>query len=212
VTDSGNFSARKELSVAVSPAHLTVAKTADASTVSAGSQIGFTVTLGNTGDATATGVSVTDNLPAASGVNWAVASGSGWSIAGSPPSQHLVAPATIAGHASSQVHVTSTTTTGSCGTLSNSVSASSTNGGSGNASASVTVTCPPPPPVKCVVPKVVGKKLAAAKKRIKKAHCSVGKIKHKHAAKSKRGKVLAQSPKPGRKLKNHAKVNLTVGK
>jgi beta-lactam-binding protein with PASTA domain len=62
------------------------------------------------------------------------------------------------------------------------------------------------------VPKVVGRRLAAAKKRIRKAHCAVGKIKHKHAAASKRGKVISQSPKPGRKLKNLAKINLVVGK
>jgi beta-lactam-binding protein with PASTA domain len=67
-------------------------------------------------------------------------------------------------------------------------------------------------PPKCVVPKVVGKRLAAAKTKIRKAHCSVGKITHKHVAASKRGKVISESPKPGRRLKNHAKVNLTVGK
>jgi YVTN family beta-propeller protein len=72
---------------------------------------------------------------------------------------------------------------------------------------------PPPPPVvpRCHVPKVVGKKLSPAEKSIRKARCRVGKITRKHAAKSKRGKVTAQSPKPGRTLKNHAKVNLTVG-
>jgi beta-lactam-binding protein with PASTA domain len=63
-----------------------------------------------------------------------------------------------------------------------------------------------------VVPKVVGKRLAAAKTRIRKAHCSVGKITRKHASASKRSKVIGQSPTPGRRLKNHAKVNLIVGK
>jgi beta-lactam-binding protein with PASTA domain len=63
-----------------------------------------------------------------------------------------------------------------------------------------------------VVPRVVGKRLAAAKTRIRVAHCSVGKITRKHAAKAKRGRVIAQSPRPGRRLANHAKVNLTVGR
>jgi beta-lactam-binding protein with PASTA domain len=67
-------------------------------------------------------------------------------------------------------------------------------------------------PPKCLVPKVVGKRLAVAKTKIRKAHCSVGKITRKHASASKHGKVISQSPKPGRRLKNHAKVNLTVGK
>jgi beta-lactam-binding protein with PASTA domain len=55
-------------------------------------------------------------------------------------------------------------------------------------------------------------KLARARTKIGKAHCSVGTITRKHASASRRGKVIAQSPKPGRRLKNHAKVNLTVGK
>jgi beta-lactam-binding protein with PASTA domain len=65
---------------------------------------------------------------------------------------------------------------------------------------------------KCVVPHVVGLKLSSAKSKIRKAHCGVGTITYKHSRKSKRGHVLAQSPAPGRRLKNHAKVNLTVGK
>jgi beta-lactam-binding protein with PASTA domain len=67
-------------------------------------------------------------------------------------------------------------------------------------------------PPKCAVPKVVGQRLTPAKKRIRKAHCAVGKIKHKHAAASKRGKVLSQSPPPGRKLKYLTRINLVVGK
>jgi beta-lactam-binding protein with PASTA domain len=67
-------------------------------------------------------------------------------------------------------------------------------------------------PPKCVVPKVVGLALPRASTKIRKAHCSVGKVTRKPAAKPKHGKVIAQSPRPGRKLKNLAKVNLTVGK
>ena len=72
---------------------------------------------------------------------------------------------------------------------------------------------PPPPPARqCVVPRVVGKKLAAAKTRIRRAHCSVGKITRKHSVRAKRGKVVAQSPRPGRHLRNLAKIKLTVGR
>ena len=72
---------------------------------------------------------------------------------------------------------------------------------------------PPPPPARqCVVPRVVGKKLAAAKARIRSSHCAVGKITRKHTAKAKRGKVIAQSPRPGRHLRNLAKIKLTVGR
>jgi beta-lactam-binding protein with PASTA domain len=52
----------------------------------------------------------------------------------------------------------------------------------------------------------------SARTKIARAHCKVGKITKKHAAKKKRGKVLVQSPKAGKKLKAGAKVNLTVGK
>jgi hypothetical protein len=65
---------------------------------------------------------------------------------------------------------------------------------------------------KCVVPKLVRLTLRKAKARIKKAHCRVGKVTRKRSAKSKRGKVLAQKPKPGKRLAPAARVNLTVGR
>jgi beta-lactam-binding protein with PASTA domain len=40
----------------------------------------------------------------------------------------------------------------------------------------------------------------------------VGKVTRKHAVRKKRGKVVAQSPKAGKKLDAGGKVNLTVGK
>ena len=63
-----------------------------------------------------------------------------------------------------------------------------------------------------MVPTVVGKKLAAARARVRSAHCAVGKITRKHTRKAKRGKVIAQSPAPGRHLRNLAKIKLTVGR
>jgi hypothetical protein len=68
------------------------------------------------------------------------------------------------------------------------------------------------PPVQCVVPKVVGLKLAKAKTKIKKAHCRVGKVTRKHSSKKKRGRVIKQSPKAGKHLPAGTKVKLTVGK
>lgn len=63
----------------------------------------------------------------------------------------------------------------------------------------------------CVVPNVVGKSLGAAKKALKKALCSVGKVKMVASSKAK-GHVVSQSPKHGKKLKQHGKVGLTVSK
>jgi beta-lactam-binding protein with PASTA domain len=40
----------------------------------------------------------------------------------------------------------------------------------------------------------------------------VGKITRKHSSAQKKGKVIGQSPRAGRRLANGAKVNLVVGK
>lgn len=61
----------------------------------------------------------------------------------------------------------------------------------------------------CVVPKLKGKKLKAAKKAIGRADCKVGKVSRRHG---KPGKVIKQSPRPGKVLAPKAKVKLTVGK
>jgi uncharacterized repeat protein (TIGR01451 family) len=47
-------------------AFLSIGKTADAATIDAGSQAGFTVTLANSGAQTANGIAITDNLPSGS--------------------------------------------------------------------------------------------------------------------------------------------------
>jgi hypothetical protein len=65
---------------------------------------------------------------------------------------------------------------------------------------------------KCVVPKVVGRTLKKARARIVKAHCKVGKVRKRFSSLKKKGRVLSQRPKPGKRLKNGTKVNLTVGK
>jgi uncharacterized repeat protein (TIGR01451 family) len=75
---------------------------------------------------------------------------------------------------------------------------------------------PPPPPTKtppnCVVPKLRGQNLKAVKRKLAAAHCKLGKVKRAYSAKVKRGKVVNQSPKAGRKLANGAKVNVTLSR
>jgi subtilisin family serine protease len=73
---------------------------------------------------------------------------------------------------------------------------------------------PPPPPFKppCVVPKVIGAKLATAKTRIKARHCRVGKLTYIKSTKRKKGKVIRELPKAGKRLGNNARVNLWLGK
>jgi alpha-tubulin suppressor-like RCC1 family protein len=65
---------------------------------------------------------------------------------------------------------------------------------------------------RCVVPKVKGKKLAAAKKAITKAHCSVGKITKAFSKKVKKGRVISQKPRPGTTLPAASLVALRVSK
>jgi hypothetical protein len=67
-------------------------------------------------------------------------------------------------------------------------------------------------PKACVVPKVKGKSLKAAKRAIKAHHCRVGKIKRTFSKKVKKGHVISQKPKPGKRLKHGAKVKLAVSK
>jgi hypothetical protein len=70
---------------------------------------------------------------------------------------------------------------------------------------------PPPPPVKqCVVPKLKGKTLKAAKHSLKSHLCRAGKTKHAKSRTVKKGRVISQKPKPGKRLKQGAKVNLVV--
>jgi uncharacterized delta-60 repeat protein len=64
----------------------------------------------------------------------------------------------------------------------------------------------------CVVPKLKGKTLRAAKRALTKAHCSVGKVTRVFSAKVKKGRVLSQKPKPGTKLNAGSKVRLTLSK
>ena len=71
---------------------------------------------------------------------------------------------------------------------------------------------PPPPPPPCVVPHVVGRTLSTAKNKIHDARCRTGRITRKHTSRKKRNHVLAQSPRPGRRLAFGGRVKLTVGR
>jgi uncharacterized delta-60 repeat protein len=64
----------------------------------------------------------------------------------------------------------------------------------------------------CVVPSVKGKTLAAARRAIGNAHCSVGKVTKAFSSKVKKGRVISQKPGPGKKLAAGSKVKLTVSK
>ncbi|HEX5982702.1 MAG TPA: IPT/TIG domain-containing protein [Solirubrobacterales bacterium] len=63
----------------------------------------------------------------------------------------------------------------------------------------------------CRVPKLKGKKLKGAKKRLRRADCRVGKVKKRGDATAKTGEVVKQRPKPGKLLPPNAKVKVTLG-
>jgi probable HAF family extracellular repeat protein len=77
---------------------------------------------------------------------------------------------------------------------------------------------PPPPPSRmptrasCVVPRVTGKTLSAARRALTRNHCRVGKVDRIYSTRFRRGQVLRQRPRAGRHLRADAKVSLVVSR
>jgi PASTA domain len=82
---------------------------------------------------------------------------------------------------------------------------------------SETSSCHPPTltstglPQSCVVPKLKGKTLKAAKKRARKAHCRIGKVKLLAGVTAKTGKVVKQKPKAGKVKAARTRIAVTLG-
>ncbi|HEX5608516.1 MAG TPA: PASTA domain-containing protein [Solirubrobacterales bacterium] len=62
----------------------------------------------------------------------------------------------------------------------------------------------------CTVPNVKGKSLKAAKKRIRKAGCKIGKLKKLNGATAKSGEVRKTNPKAGKNVPPGTKVRITL--
>ncbi len=128
--------------ITVNCATINITKTPDNETVTAGDQIGFTITVTNSGAGSASGVTITDTLPTDAGLDWTIdAAGStaGCSIATGVLTCNF---GTIASGASKHVHITSPTTAASCGSVDNTADVTTSNDGSDSDSASITVNCP----------------------------------------------------------------------
>jgi len=127
--------------------NVSVVKTEDAASVNAGSDIGFTITVTNSGVADATGVTISDNLPGGTGttpVHWVEdPDNPDCTISGSDGSQSLsCGPVTLAaGGGSLSVHLSASTTADNCGQYDNTATFTSDNAGTGSDDASVTVNC-----------------------------------------------------------------------
>ena len=63
----------------------------------------------------------------------------------------------------------------------------------------------------CVVPKLKGRKLKAAKGKLRNANCKIGNIAKRNGATAETGKVVKQKPKPGKMLPPGTKVAVTLG-
>ncbi len=73
---------------------------------------------------------------------------------------------------------------------------------------------PPPgrPPPRCIVPRVIGMKLARARTRIRSRRCSVGRVRRARSRRARVGRVLKQTPRVGANRPRGTKVNLVVGR
>lgn len=135
-------------SVTVQCPSLSLAKTSTVTTVNAGDQVDYTVTVTNSGPGTATNVQISDNLPGNSGLAWSESpDNTNCSITGLAGSQVLSCTFASLAVGSASVTVVSPTTTGTCPSLSNSASASADNGsvsGSPTSAVVINVNCPPP--------------------------------------------------------------------
>ena len=67
-------------------------------------------------------------------------------------------------------------------------------------------------PAPCRVPKVVGKRVASAKRTIAQRHCRTGKVGYAYSRTRKKGIVILQSRRPGRVLPARSKINLIVSR
>ncbi len=125
------------------PADIAITKTADDPSVEAGDPIGFTITVANQGGSDATGVALTDNLPAGGDLDWSIESQtgiSGCAITGAVGSQSIDCPTvTLAGGASYSIHIVSDTSRNSADSVTNTASVTTTNDGSDEDDANVVI-------------------------------------------------------------------------
>jgi uncharacterized repeat protein (TIGR01451 family) len=144
-TDSGTIHASLEGACEVSP-DLSIAKVADAATINAGDQSGFTITVKNVGSGAASDVAVSDSLPGA--IAWSFNQVAGGWTCGIAAGELTCGGAgfTLAEGASASVHLYGTTDAQDCGVVSNTATAAASNEAANSdsndsATATLTVRC-----------------------------------------------------------------------
>jgi beta-lactam-binding protein with PASTA domain len=64
----------------------------------------------------------------------------------------------------------------------------------------------------CIVPRVIGLRLLIARRKIRRAHCTLGRVRYKRSRRSRAGRVIWQSPKPGAVKSMSWRVTLLIGR
>ena len=131
------------VTITVQCASLSISKVADKSVVNAGDTIGYTITVTNNGAGTAKDVVVTDTLPTNAGLNWTIDGGTGAAQCSIASGVLTCNFGDMASGATKTVHLSSPTTSATCGQVVN--AASATSGNDGNPSTgpvTITVNCP----------------------------------------------------------------------
>ena len=182
---------------------LTIKDLPDPATI--GKRLSYILTVANPGPGPAANVRVNDSLPRKVALVSATAS-QGTCSSKAPVRCEL---GSLAGSASATVKIV--VRLRARGVISNTatVSAATPDPVTANNSATARTTVKGAP---CVVPNVKGKTLAAAKKAIVRAHCTLGKVRLAYSAKVKRGRVLAERPVPRTRLRSGGKVNVVVSR
>jgi uncharacterized repeat protein (TIGR01451 family) len=174
-------------------ADLSAAMTANPGATTVGGLVAYTVKVSNAGPGAATGVVLTDALPAGLAFVSAAASQGGCSGTATV----ACSLGALASGAGATVTITVRATAPGALTSSSSVSAATSDPNAANNSAAVTVTvaAPPssgPPPVRhCVVPKMRGFTLKHVRAALSARGCKLGKLAH-HYNKVKKGGLVEQ--------------------
>jgi uncharacterized repeat protein (TIGR01451 family) len=122
---------------------INITKVADDPQVDAADQIGFTITVSNTGTGTANDVTVTDTLPTNDGLSWSIDGGTGAADCGIDLGVLSCDFGDMGPGTSFTVHITSDTDATTCGTVDNTATVTISNGPGDEDGDSVDVNCPP---------------------------------------------------------------------
>lgn len=151
--------AKADIVVTPAAAHLGIIKTADQASVTAGSAVGFSVTVTSTGPGVAQGVTLDDPLPATGAGTWSISPAYGGpgtcTISGTAPNQTLTCSlGDLAAGTSASVHILAPTPTTQAISLTNVATAQAGNAPPVTATASSGTTVTPPATPNLTITKV----------------------------------------------------------